>query len=138
MAEEVLLTERSEKTKSLKFMALFFGIILVYTSITDFQVGKLIVGLVFVFYSGYRKTMVVKKDGIDYTYSYFGYKRYDKIVFAELDEVVVIRHGKNHLAYFVKGQTSVRLSLEPEKLAEMVDFISKHSQVSIREENLGL
>ena len=93
-------------------------------------------GIIFLLVSGYYKQLVVVKDGLEYTYNYFWIKRYDKINFDDLDEIVLILDGKNHLAYFIKGESSERLSLPPEKMDEMVRFIREQSKVKIRVENL--
>lgn len=135
--EEVILSEMTTRDKAYKIGGLILGILLIYSFTTDLHWGKLVMGLIFVLVSGYAKEMTVQKDGIAYTYNYyFVIKRHDKMNFNELDEIVTIRDGRNHLIYFVKGQTSERLSMPPEKLDEIINFIKKHAKVKIREEKL--
>ena len=134
--DEIILSEMTTKDKAYKILGFILGIFLIYSFTTDMHWGKLAFGLIMVFISGYYKEMTVKKDGVQYTYNYFGFKKYDKIVFDGLDEVVIVKDGRNNLAYLVKGQTSQRLSMPGQKLDEMVEFIKKHSDVKIRIENL--
>lgn len=134
--EEMVLSEMTTRDKAYKVGGFLLGAFLIYSFTTDMQWGKLVMGIIFILVSGYSREIVATPDGVDYTYNYFVYKRYNKIVFDQLDEVVAIRDGKNHLIYFVKGNHGERLSMHPEKMDEFLDFIRRNSKVKIREENL--
>lgn len=136
MEEKVILSEMTKKDKAYKAGGFFLGIILLYSFTTDMHWGKLIMAILFILVSGYHKEMTVKKDGIEYNYRYFFVKRYDKLPFNKLDEVVVVKHHARNLVYFVKGQTTEKLSMPEDKLNELIGFIEKHSDVKIREEKI--
>lgn len=133
---EFKLSEMTTKDKGYKFFGFVLGIFLIYSFTMDMHWGKLMLGIIMVFISGYYKEISVKEDGVHYTYNYYVFKRYDKILFNELDEIVIVKDGRNNLAYLVKGKTSERLSMPEQKLDEMVEFIKKHSKVKIRMEKL--
>lgn len=134
--EEMVVTEMTTKDKAYKVGSFLLGGFLIYSFATDMNWGKLVMAIIFILVSGYSKEIVAKSDGVDYTYNYFITKRYNKIVFEELDEVVAIRDGRNHLIYFVKGNHGEKLSMHPEKMDELLAFIRRNSEVEIREEHL--
>lgn len=136
MEEKVILAEMSQKDKAYKIGGLILGVFLIYSFIIDLHWGKLFMGIIFVLVSGYSKEMIMKEDGIEYTYRYFFFKRYDKLAFENLDEVVVIKSRGKYLVYFVQGQTSEKRQMLEEKVDELLEFIKKHSKVKIRIEDL--
>lgn len=134
--EEVVISKMTSKDRSYKIGGLILGAFLIYSFTTDMNWGKLFMGFIFIIISGYYKQLIVVKDGLEFTYNYFWIKKHKSIKFNDLDEIILILEGKNHLAYFRKGQSSERLSLPPDKMDEMAKFIRENSNVKIRVENL--
>ena len=135
--EEVILSELTQTEKGYKIGGFFLGLVLIYSFITDFHWGKLFMGIIFLLVSGYKKESKVTKEGIEHTYNYFGVKRYETLKFQDLKEVVVVKSAGKNLVYLVEEKDSKKSQMNQEKLDQMTDFIKKHSDVTIRIEDLN-
>ena len=125
----------SSKNKTYRGIGLIIGIFLISSFTTDMNWGKLLMGMIFLLYSGRDKKVVAKEDGFHFNYIYFVFNKYKTMKYGDIKEIVIVEARKDNQIFIVEANGSERVFLNREKLYEMKEFIEGHSDVKIRYEH---
>ncbi|MBU5294816.1 hypothetical protein KQH90_12465 [Anaerosalibacter bizertensis] len=128
-----IVIKESEKNRRLKIVGLFMGIILVIVGIKTKKTRELFIGLIFLYFTVYKKENTVTKDGVIYRHKGIFVDRKDSVDFSTLDRIIVYRarDGK-YIFYFDREEDPKGIKVEREYAESIVKLIeSREDKVPI-------
>lgn len=120
------------KNKKLyRVMIGIFGGIFLAVGIYSKDIFKIILGLLFLYFSTYKREMYLTKDGIDYIYGGIFKSHKDQFTFKGLDGITICRQKNKCIIYFIKEPMTKRLIVEKDVEEEVISYIKKIPNIAI-------
>ncbi|MBU5436757.1 hypothetical protein KQI42_01985 [Tissierella sp. MSJ-40] len=129
--EKIKINDKSKYVPLYKVLTFIFGIVFVVTGIKDLEIYKVILGLLFLFYSTYNKEIYVSNEGISYNYSGILFKQRDYFSFQDVDEITIFKHKDNCIIYFIKEPMAKKLIVQDENSEEIIKLVQSIPSVTI-------
>ena len=133
--EEVKITEKMKNENLYRFLSIIFGLSLVYIFIQDRHISRLLLGLLLLFYSTYKKDVYISEEGLTYTYNALLFKRKEYLRFKDIEDITVVKQREDCVVFFIKDPMAKKLAISEEKLDCVLDFIKRGSNISVRFES---
>lgn len=123
----------NEKNRRLKIIGIIVGSFLVIFSIKDKSLRELLIGLIFLYFTVYKKENTITKDGVTYSHKGIFIKRENKVDFSTLDKIIIYktRDGK-YIFYFDREEDPRGIKVEKEYVDPIVNLIeSREDKIPI-------
>lgn len=133
--EEFKITEKMKNENLYRFLSIIFGLSLVYIFIQDRHISRLLLGLLLLFYSTYKKDVYISEEGLIYTYNALLFKRKEYLRFKDIEDITVVKQRQDCVIFFIKDPMAKKLAISEEKLDCVLDFIKRGSNISVRFES---
>lgn len=119
-----IVIKESEKNRRLKIVGLFMGILLVIIGIKTKGTRELFIGLIFLYFTVYKKENTVTKDGVIYRHKGIFFDRKDRVDFSTLDRIIVYRaKDGRYIFYFDREENPKGIKVESEYAEPIVRLI---------------
>lgn len=136
---EKLIIEDNEKNKRMKSLAAFLGLFLIIFSIKLQTWWEIIIGVAFIYFSIYKKEIVVNEEGVFYSYKGIFLRHNESLDFSTISHVTICRaKDGSYLFYFIKGDLAKKLIVDEKYVKPIVKLIeSRKEKISIEYEYLS-
>ena len=108
-----------------------FGGIFFLAGIQSKDIFRIILGMLFLYFSTYKREIYLTKDGIDYIYGGLFKSHKEQYVFKGLDGITVCRQKNKCIIYFIKEPMTKRLIVEKDMEEEVISYIEKIPNTAI-------
>lgn len=128
-----IVIKENEKNRRLKIIGLVLGVFLVILGIKTRKTRELFIGIIFLYFTVYKKENTVTKDGVVYRHKGIFIDRKDSVDFSTLDRIIVYRakDGK-YIFYFDREDNPKGIKVEREYAESIVKLIeSREDKVPI-------
>lgn len=114
-----------------RLLSVVFGLAIIYIFIKDREISKLLLGLLLLFFSTYKKDIYISQEGLTYTYRALLFKRIEELKFKDVEDITVLSRGGNCTIFFIKGPLAKKLDINEDQLEYVLDFIEKGTDISV-------
>lgn len=126
---EKLIIEDNEKNKKMKSLAVFLGLFLIISSIKLQTWWEIIIGAVFIYFSIYKKEIVVSEEGVFYSYRGIFLRHNESLDFSAVSHVTICRaKDGSYIFYFIKGDLAKKLIVDEKYVKPIVKLIENRKE----------
>ena len=130
--ETIKLSKAPKDESMYKILSAIFGLSLFVIGIKDKEIFKILIGILLLFYTTYKKHIYLYEKGVVYTYEGFLFKRKEEIDFAEIDEITIVKQNNHCIVFFIREPMAKKLIITNDKLDSIVNFIRSSTNINIK------
>ncbi|MCR2045182.1 hypothetical protein [Anaerosalibacter massiliensis] len=129
---KIVINENNYNEK-IRNLLVFLGLFLIIFSIRSKSWWKVIIGVVFIYFSIYKKKIFITEEGIEYNYKGIFFKHKEEINFSTLSHVTILKSkNEKYLFYFIKSDFAKKMEVEKEYVDSIVNLIeSREDKIPI-------